>query len=238
MKMRTLEYRAVGALGILLIGLCIAGAARAATVTVSWTNPTTNTDTSSIPATGDGSLQAWRIEYGTCTASNGFGTKAGEVVRNRTSPTGPQLTSTTLNLQPSTTCIRAFVANTYNIESDPSNVVSKVVSPPKPGPVQLTTVDQQVFDVRPNERTFAFDRGRLVGSVKLGAACDEDRTTGGDFYALERPSRAKLTRTPRSEALVARCGGGSSSGSTGEPAPVLDDGRRVLLGASHNPAAR
>lgn len=193
------EHRIVGALALILIGICIAGIAQAATVNVTWTPPTTNTDNSVIPATGPGSLTSYRVEYGTCLTGGTFGTKAGEV--SRTAPA----TGTTLNLQPGTTCVRAFVSNTYGIESAASNVASKVVDPPTPNPPVLGAISPTVYDVRPNEQTFAFDRGQRVGSVKLGAKCDETRTTGQDYYALERPSRVVLTKTPRSVALVAKC---------------------------------
>lgn len=187
-----------------VIGLLWAGIAGAATVTVTGTNPTNNIDTSAIPATGAGSLVTLRIEYGTCSAPNVFGTKVGEVPRTAGAP-GASF-SQTLNLQPGTTCVRAFVNNTFGVESDASNVTSKVVDPPKPSPPQLTTVAAQVYDVLPNERTFTFDRGRQIGTTKLGMACDETRNTDNDFYALERPSRVALVRAPRSTALVARCG--------------------------------
>ena len=184
----------------LLLGLCLANAAGAATVTVTWTPPTTNTDESAIPATGPGSLTTYRIEYGTCLAGGAFGVKAGEVTR------AAPATGTTLNLQPGTSCVRAFVANTYGNESAASNVASKIVPAPTPKPPgSLAVSDPTVFDVKPNFETFAFERGKKVGTVKLGAACDEERTTGADFYALERPSRVKLTKPPRSSALVARC---------------------------------
>lgn len=200
------EHRLIGILAIVLFGMCIAGIASAATVTVTGVNPTTNTDGSTIPATGAGSLTNLRIEYGTCSAANVFGTKVGEV--NRTAKAAGASFSETLNLDPGTSCVRAYAKNTYGVESDASNVTSKVVDPPKPGPPQLTAISAEVFEVKPNESTFAFDRGRKVGTVKLGAACDEDRKTDddGDLYALERPSRVKLTRQPKSTALVAHCG--------------------------------
>jgi hypothetical protein len=193
------EHRFIGALALLILSLCVVGIAQAATVTVNWTPPTTNTDGSAIPATGVGSLTIYRVEYGTCNGA-AFGTKVGEVTR------AAPATGTTLNLQPGTTCVRAFVSNTYDSESAASNVASKVVAPPVPNPpTNLTVTDPVAYEVRPNESTFAFDRGRPVGLAKLGAACDEQRTTGEDFYALERPSRVKLNRQPRSTALVARC---------------------------------
>lgn len=193
------EHRLVGLLAVALLVVCGIGIARADTVTTTWVNPVTNTNSSAIPATGAGSLTQARIEYGTCNGAL-FGTKAGEVVR--TMP----VTTSTLNLQPGTTCVQVKVTNTFGSESAPSNVVSKVVAPPVPGPpTNLTVTDQVAYDVRPNEQTFAFDRGRPVGVARLGAACDEARTTGEDFYALERPSKVKLTRAPRSAALVAKC---------------------------------
>jgi hypothetical protein len=187
-----------GLIALALGALCIAGAAKAATVTVTWAPPTTNTDGSAIPATGAGSLTTYRIEYGTCNGA-AFGVKAGEVTR------AAPATSVTLNLQPGTSCVRAFVANTYGSESAASNVSSKVVDPPTPNPPQITTLAGNVYDVVPNESTFTFNRGRVVGTTKAGMACDESRNTDNDFYALERPSRVRLTRNPRSTALVGRC---------------------------------
>lgn len=107
----------------------------AATVTVTWSNPATNTDDSPIPADGAqaGSLQTWRVEYGTCLAGGAFGTKAGEVLRTRLAG-GPELTTAVLNLNPATVCTRVLVANTYSVESAPSNVVTRVVAPPQPRP--------------------------------------------------------------------------------------------------------
>lgn len=178
------------------------GVAHADTVTATWVNPTTNTNGSAIPASGAGSLTQARVEFGTCNGA-AFGTKAGEVIRAFT--TGP-LTTATLNLQPGTTCVQVKVSNTFGGESSASNVTSKVIAAPVPNPpTNLTVTDPVAFEVRPNEQTFAFDRGRAVGVAKLGAACDEERTTGGGFYALERPSRVKLTKQPRSVALVAKC---------------------------------
>jgi hypothetical protein len=188
----------------LLLTSLLGSFVQADTVTIGGTNPTTNTDNTAIPSTGAGSLVTLRIEYGTCSAANVFGTKAGEVSRTAGAP-GAQFTHT-INLNPGTTCVRAAVSNTFGTESAASNVVSKVVSPPTPRPPQLATIEQQVFDVRPNEQTFSFDRGRYVGTVRLGAACDEGRTTGANFYALERPSRVRFAREPRSAALVAKCG--------------------------------
>lgn len=174
------------------------------TVTATWTNPTQNTNGTAIPASGSGALDGARLEYGTCSAPGVFGTKAGEVARPRGSGSMP--TTATVNLQPGTSCLRVLVYNTFGNTSTPSNVAVSVVSAPTPGaPTNLTVSEPTAYDVRPNESRFAFDRGRAVGTAKIGSACDEERTTGDDFYALERPSRVKLSRTPRSTALVAKC---------------------------------
>jgi hypothetical protein len=200
------HHRIIGLLAVALV--CGIGIARADTVTATWTNPTTNTNASAIPATGAGSLDGAKLEYGTCSAPGVFGTKAGEVVRAR--GTGAQPSTASVNLQPGTSCLRVVVYNTFGNTSSPSNVTVSVVPAPTPSPpTNLTVSDPVAYDVRPNEQTFAFDRGRPVGLAKLGAACDEARTTGGDFYALERPSRVKLNRQPRSAALVARCASGT-----------------------------
>lgn len=120
-------------LALTLAALLLVTAAKAATVTVTWVNPTANTDESAIPASGAGSLSSARIEYGTCNGT-AFGTKAGEVTRLMPA------TTATLNLQPGTTCVRVTVTNTYGQESVPSNVVSRVVDPPTPKPPTLSTV--------------------------------------------------------------------------------------------------
>ena len=111
---------------LLALTLLLAGAASAATVTITWTPPTTNTDDSPLPASGPGSLKTYRIEYGTCSVSGVFGTNAGEVTR------AAPASSTVLNLNPGTTCVRVFVSNTFDLESDASNVATSVVPFPRP----------------------------------------------------------------------------------------------------------
>lgn len=141
---RNSSPRIVGAIAAILLLLCFVGIASAATVTYSGTNPTKNTDGTDIPATGAGSLTQLRIEYGTCVGT-AFGTKAGEVTR--TSPAAGANFTGSLNLQPGTSCLRIFVQNTYGAESDPSNVVTRVVDPPKPMPPTLAAVPLAGLDI-------------------------------------------------------------------------------------------
>lgn len=115
--------------------------ANAGTVVVTWVNPTTNTDGSSIPATQGQpeALQRWRLEYGTCLAGNAFGVKAGEFVRDRAAG-GPVLTTATQNLPAGLTCVRVFVQNTAGGESDASNVGTRDIPPGRPSPPTNVTV--------------------------------------------------------------------------------------------------
>lgn len=171
----TKDYRWIGWLALFLLALCFTGIARAATVTYSGTNPTKNTDGTDIPATGAGSLTTLRVEFGSCSAPGVFGTKAGEV--SRTSPAAGANFTGSLNLQPGTSCVRIFVANTFGSESDPSNVAVRVVDPPKPMPPVLATValaiNVPLDSLDGFKRTLAMSitasgPGVPVGVVKLG----------------------------------------------------------------------
>lgn len=164
----------------------------AATVTISWLNPTTNTDSSVIPDTGAGSLQSWRIEYGTCVGT-AFGTKVGEITRAR-AVGAPSLTSTTNNFDPGTTCLRGFATNTYGNESPVSNVVSKTVTPPTPGPMILSSAALAGLEIpldsldgykrTPVYSITASGPGVLVGFCKVGtpSVADSVFTYRGQSY--------------------------------------------------------
>jgi hypothetical protein len=186
-----------------LLLLC-APLALATTVTIDATMPTQNVDNSLIPATGPGSLSGARVEYGTCIGT-AFGTKVGEVARTVGAP--GVTVSYTLNLDPGTSCVRVFVSNTYTVESDPSNVVTRKVDPPKPKAPTLATVAPQAYEVVPDLKHFWFNAGNQIGTVKLGAACDQARTVGDDIYAVVQ-FQAAVTLwpdVPPQEAVVAKC---------------------------------
>ncbi len=115
--------------------------ADAGTSTVTWTNPANNTDLSPVidNGTDETSLASWRIEYGTCSAPNVFGVKAGEVSRPR--PVGgASLTSAVLNTKSGVTCFRVFVTNLASNESAASAVGSRTVPSPTPNPVTNVTL--------------------------------------------------------------------------------------------------
>ncbi len=107
----------------------LATAALAAVSTATWNNATTNTDDSAIPASGPGSIATTTVEWSVCGPSDSFTTRAGAV----TVP-GTTRTAQTADLSVGRWCVRGFHTNTYGESSDPSNVVVRVVTPPKPRP--------------------------------------------------------------------------------------------------------
>jgi hypothetical protein len=148
------------------IFLAFSSAAVADTSTVSWTDPTTNTDGTAIPATGPGSIALRRVEYGSCNGT-AFGTRSGEVV---VLTPGPAIIQ---NLSRATTyCYRVFVTNTYGAESAASNVVAKTTTIPVPNPAVLTTVSTVAYVIKPG--AFGVLRLAKVKGVVLsvGTPCD------------------------------------------------------------------
>lgn len=175
---------------IMLLAGCLQ-VAHAADATVSWTNPTQNTDNSAIPATGPGSLTGTRVEYGTC-AGTAFGTKAGEVI-----VTAPATSATITGLSDAATyCFRAFSRNTFNAESAASNVVSKVMPTPTPKPPVLSSTVTVAWDLK-NGMPY-----RVVGTLPLGTACGSK--VWRSYYEVPRAS-VTLSRQPRSTRLVTKC---------------------------------
>ncbi len=181
-----------------------------ATVPLQWVPPTTNTDNSPLT-----NLASYKVYFGTSSTT----------LSQTMSVPAPASGAPVLNVANGSWFFAVTAISSTGKESAKSNVATKTVpvlsaaataavtvtpdTTPSP-PTNLTVVEPTAFEVRPNEQTFAFDRGRPVGTARLGAACDEERTTGGGYYALERPSKVKLSRPPRSIALVARCAAQSS----------------------------
>jgi hypothetical protein len=102
----------------------------AAKILVTWTNPTTNTDGSTLT-----NLAFIHIEWGTCVNGNQFGqTQAFVTVAQR-----PNATTQTY-IYPSglaRVCVRGFAINTESTRSSPSNVSVKELLPSPGKPVTL-----------------------------------------------------------------------------------------------------
>ena len=115
---------------IFLALLLFTPAVFAADVSVSWTQPVQNMDGTAIPATGPGSIQTNRVQWGTCNGP-AFGTLIGSF-------SFPAATSYVVTgLAPAAYCFRAYAINTYGQASAASNVSSKAVDPPTPNPPVL-----------------------------------------------------------------------------------------------------
>lgn len=175
---------------IMLLAGCLQ-VAHAADATVSWTNPTQNTNGSTIPATGPGSLTGTRVEYGSCLGA-AFGTKAGEVT-----VTAPATSVTITGLADgSTYCFRAFSRNTGGNESAASNVAAKIIPMPTPNPPVLSSTVTVAWDLK-NGMPY-----RVVGTLPLGTVCGSK--VWRSYYEVPRAS-VTLSRQPRSTRLVTKC---------------------------------
>jgi len=193
---------AIMSLAFLLI-LFFSWQAFAYDATVSWTNPTTNTDATVIPATGPGSLVSTRIEWGTCGAGGTFGVKASEVVVNQ-----PAVSVVVPGFAPAQiVCWRAYVKNTFLAESAASLVVAKVFPSPVPNPPTLTSTITVAYDLRMNSNNEIL-LGRVIGTMPLGTACTNTQVDikwrAPVFYKIRR-ANVNITRTPRSSIIVTKC---------------------------------
>lgn len=193
---------AIMSLAFLLI-LFFSWQAFAYNATVSWTNPTTNTDSTAIPASGPGSLVSTRIEWGTCGAGGTFGIKASEVVVNQpaVSVVIPGFVAGQV------ACFQAFAKNTFLAESAASLVVAKVFPVPVPNPPTLASTITVAYDLRMNS-SGGILLGRVVGDMPLGTACTNTQVDikgrAPVFYKI-RMANVHITRTPRSSIIVTKC---------------------------------
>ena len=177
-----------------LLWLVLVRVVDAATLTPSWTLPTTNTDGSTIPATGPGSLTGTRVQYGSCS-----GTAFGVMTAERL-VVAPATTTVFDNIDPGTYCVRAYARNTYNMESVASNVASKVIPAPVPGAPVITTIATTAYEIRPTKSGIHL---ALVGTIALGSQC-EMQASGGLWFV--DPALVALKGNYRGGAVVARCG--------------------------------
>jgi hypothetical protein len=150
----------VGMVLFLLVACAYAGDA-----TLNWTAPTQNTDGSPLM-----DLDHYKIYYGTSTTSL---TQLVDLI------TKSLLTYKVTNLAPGTWFFSMTAINTAGIESDKSNVVSKVILPTKPNsPTDLTVTTIALFRLVQNISPTG--EGDLVmvllGTVPAGTSCDVSQT--------------------------------------------------------------
>lgn len=90
-----------------------------------------------------------------------------------------------------------------------ANVVVRQLPKP-PGNFQVVVVETQAYQIVPDYHEFHFNVGRQVGTVDLGAACDENRPLGDGYYAVvQYRARVQLWEgVPPQPAIAAKCARG------------------------------
>jgi len=179
----------------LLLCLVVYNVSNAADVRVSWTQPLTNTDSSSIPASGPGSISQNRVQWGTCVGS-AFGTQIGV-------QTIPAATSYVVTaLPPAVYCFRVYAINTYGETSLASNVTTKTVVAPVPNPPVVTSATV-VRLLQPNKSL-----GAVAGTIPLHTPCNAlaKQAKSAAWHYVSRTS-VKLNSAGRKSSLpvVAKC---------------------------------
>lgn len=182
-------------LSTLLLCVVYAAAAFGADLTVSWTHPVQFADGSPLAMS---QIASTRVERGTCNGT-AFGTKQGEIT-----VTAPAAQGVFAGLAPGTYCVRAYTKATSAAgggESVASNVVSKVIDFPDPGPPVIVTVTTAVYDLKPNGKL-----GFVVGTVALGTECGQRITTQGQrqYHELSYAD-VNLSYMPDSLVIVGEC---------------------------------
>lgn len=173
-----------------LLGLFLPLIATAGTLTASWTNPVTYSDTTPLP-TSD--ITQTRVEYGTCNGA-AFGTRI-----NQGAVQGALTTITFTGLPPATYCVRAFTT-AKGTESLASNVsqVTITQAPPNP-PVLVTTATTAYAITKSRDRFVAVP----VGTVRLGVACDASQQVLK--FNVVPVAQITFTGTARPIVAVAAC---------------------------------
>jgi hypothetical protein len=170
-----------------------------------WTAPTRNTDGTNLTT-----LAGFRISYGLSATAL---TNTVQV---------PSATTTNYivgNLDPGTWHFGVRAYTTTGVESDLSNIVSKVattttetrastrnvvVTPPKPEPPVLQVVDNRVFNATPDYSLLAFRAGKQYGTVATGTPCDPTRPVSGGWYPVPNSS-VRWASSARTAYPVAKC---------------------------------
>jgi len=160
--------------------------------TLTWQAPTQNTDGSTIPATGPGSLAGFKIYYKLSTATT-------ETVITVANPAARTYTINSLS-----TGTWNFQMTAYNVENSESNrtpVLSKTISePPLPPANTFVTTATVAYNVVKRTNGFVLVS---VGSIPLNTPCDRTQSVNG-YYAVPI-SAVTWSGTVRPIVVVAQC---------------------------------
>jgi hypothetical protein len=172
------------------------------TAAIAWTAPTRNSDGTALT-----NLASFKVVYGN-SASNLNMSKA---------VSDPRATSTTIgSLGQGTWYFAVRAVNSTGAESSNSSTVSKTITgasaaktvnititgTPPPTTPSYKTISTTVYDVI--SRDGARVRGRQVGTIAKGKACDGSYFVSPAFYGVNR-SDVRITTTPRSSRVIVRC---------------------------------
>lgn len=165
--------RCVSAIAALCFTLITAGTAAAATVSLSWTAPTQNTDGSTI-GTAD-AVTSYTILYGLC---NGGALPASPQTQT---VAAPALSASVTGLTAGLWCFAMTATNKLNLTSAQTNIATKTIlaSPPNP-PGNLTIGAQTVYQFIGTADKVAM---LPVGTAPANAPCDPAQAVIG-YYVV------------------------------------------------------
>lgn len=161
-----------------------------AVITLTWTNPTTYTDNTTLPASH---ITGTRIEYGTCNG-NQFATKSGEWIQS-----GSATTSTSPNLANQIWCFRAYTRVQNGTESQASNVAIKD-NRPVPNPPTLSAQEGIAYNIVKRRNRLVMSP---VGTIPIGTECDATQQING--YNVVDRDKVEWSGLIKPDIVVAKC---------------------------------
>jgi len=169
------------------------------TASINWTAPTKNSDGSTLT-----DLASFKVLYGNSSGNLNMSKAISD----------PRATSTSIgSLGQGTWYFAVRAVNSKGVESNSSSTVSKTItgaSTAKTVNITITTattptyktISTRVYDVV--FQNGARVRGREVGSIAKGKACDGSYFVSPAFYGVNL-SDVRITVTPRSTRVIVRC---------------------------------
>lgn len=170
-----MKTRTLGLFLASVLCLCAVLPSEAGSLTVNWTQPVLNTDSTPIPATGAGAIAKYTLYYGVCVGG------ALPATPTKLDVTAPALTAQIDGLAPGVYCVAATATNTFSVESDRTGVATKSIVAPKPTPpASITVASLTILQVLGTKDRFAINP---VGTVPADTPCDTSQPVG-KYYVV------------------------------------------------------